>query len=421
MARKHPHLFANEIKGISPRTFGVELTGSGYGIVADITGISNDFPHTNPRNGYLYDRLLREYFRNCNNTVTDGLIHNDNLDLFPNSMDAGFTPNEYDNDTSYAGFFEYDPASNIQIITGTPLTTYSGHCITFNDGKPMFRHSDISLPSASLSPSRSPSFPFPCIQILKGSKSTNSVGLTGFYRRLQLTGVKFNTPESKGGGTRYGGPIKKVYLDNKGKSKTQDIFFRDSFTGYGNINGSPNRNAGTRIDPGELNSHFTGIDVNGDRIFGRPNLHNDFLDLGRNGTFSPLATGMNYSRTLKNSTSLAKGFSYKLLFARVHNGKIIEHLQPKHFPISGISYLDLFEQNFDVPKGDGVHVFVFNFGKVKIRTNQNAVGGGSGPTIESNSADGYWKNFQQSGNPNAEFTGGRIDFSAFNLYTAKLD
>ena len=96
MARKHPHLFANEIKGISPRTFGVELTGSGYGIAADITGISNDFPHTNPRNAYLYDRLLREYFRNCNNTVTDGLIHNDNLDLFPNPMDAGFTPNEYD-------------------------------------------------------------------------------------------------------------------------------------------------------------------------------------------------------------------------------------------------------------------------------------------------------------------------------------
>ena len=421
MARKHPHLFANEIKGISPRTFGVELTGSGYGIAAAITGISNDFPHPNPRNAYLYDRLLREYFRNCDNTVTAfRALHNDNTDVFPNSMDAGFTPNEYNNANSYFSFFEDDPSSNLQLITGTPLTTYSGHCINFNDGKPMFRHTDISLPSASLG--RSTSFPVPCIQRLIGSKANNNNGPTGFYRQLTLTGVKFNTATDKAGSNANGGRIKKVYLDNKGNGKFHDIFFRDPFTGYDNINGTPNRNFGTRVDASDLNHHQTGFTVNGHRIFGRPNLHNDFLDLGRNGTFNPLATGMQYSRTLKNSTSLKKGFSYKLLFARVHNGKIIEHLQPKHFPISGISYLDLFEQNFDVPKKDGVHVFVFNFGKVKIRTNQNAsIGDGSGPNIPRSGADGYWKNFQQSGNPNAEFTGGRIDFSAFNLYTALLD
>ena len=59
MAEKHPHLFEKEIKAISPRTFGVDLTGVGYGIAADITGISNDFPHTNPRNAYLYEKLLK--------------------------------------------------------------------------------------------------------------------------------------------------------------------------------------------------------------------------------------------------------------------------------------------------------------------------------------------------------------------------
>ena len=40
MARKHPHLFEKEIKGISPRTFGINLTGnSGYGVAAALTGI----------------------------------------------------------------------------------------------------------------------------------------------------------------------------------------------------------------------------------------------------------------------------------------------------------------------------------------------------------------------------------------------
>ena len=58
---KHPHLFEKEIKGLSPRTPGVELTGSSNAIVSAITGISNDFPHTNPRNAYLYEKLLKAY------------------------------------------------------------------------------------------------------------------------------------------------------------------------------------------------------------------------------------------------------------------------------------------------------------------------------------------------------------------------
>ena len=424
MARKHPHLFANEIKGISPRTFGVELTGSGYGIAAAITGISNDFPHTNPRNAYLYDRLLREYFRNCNNTVTDGLIHNDNLDLFPNNMDAGFTPNEYNFANSYFSFFENDPASNIQLITGTPLTTYSGHCVTFNGGEIMFNgNNDIEPPPGVNFEAISP-----CIQRLIGSKAGGSVGPTGFYRTLKITGTKFNTPEAKAATNSNGGPIRKVILDNKGKSKMRDIFFRTQFTGEHPFATRTTQDIQHGIGgSGHIEGHGQSIRPG----FTRQDHNNNFLDLGRNGTFGPLATGMKYKRTLSNNSKLTRGYAFKLLFTRVQNRKIVEHLQHEDFPISGISYLDLFEQNFDIPRKDGVHVHVFNFGKVKIQQNQ-AVGGpdlprhsqslgGGSPTQSGHSSDKYYKNFQQSGNPKALFTGGKIDFSAFNLYTALLD
>ena len=421
MARKHPHLFANEIKGISPRTFGVELTGSGYGIAAAITGISNDFPHTNPRNGYLYDRLLREYFRNCNNTVTDGLIHNDAADLFPNSMDAGFTPNDYSNSPPFRDFFDPDPSSNLMLTTGTPLTTYSGHCVFFNNGKPMFHGAeDIAPPPGVDFNSISP-----CIQRLIGSKANNSVGPTGFYRTLQLTGVKFNTAADKARTNSNGGRIKKVILDNKGNGKFHDIFFRDPFTGSFASNSpggvGPTLNFGCRFgSAGDLNHSSGFIGSPPHKVFSRLNLHNNFLDLGKNGTFGPFATGTMYSRTLTNGTSLKNGKKYRLLFTRVQNNKIIEHLQHSDFPISGITYLDLFEQNFDIPKKDGVHVHVFNFGKVRLQTNPGISGGQEGPSGP-NPLKFFYKSFQQSGNPNAPGTGGTIDFSAFNLYTALLD
>ena len=378
---KHPHEFEKEIKAISPRTFGVDLTGaSGYGIAADITGISNDFPHTNPRNGYIYDKLLREFFKNANNTVTNGQIHLNVDDVFPNGMDAGFTPNDYTESVPYKDFFEYDPSVNPMLATGVPLTTYSGHCVFFNSGKPYFH--PINDENSTFAGA-----PEPAIQCYSG-------GQTGFFREIKLTGTKFNTAAGKAQNNSQGGRMRKVYLDNEGNGKFHDIFFRTQFTG-GQIQGR-------RTDfplghsPGQPHERF----------FGRENLYNNFLDLGVSGVNGePFATGRVYSRTLRNNSALRDGSKYSLLFTRVQNGKIIEHLQHSDFPISGISYLDLFEQNYDAPRLDGVHVHVFSFGKVMIQRNLQV----SAPDEVAHA----YKQFQHGRPP--------IDFSAFQLFTAKLD
>ena len=64
---KHPHLFEKEIKGLSPGRD--SLTGDSNAIAAAITGISSDFPHTNPRNAYLYEKLLKAYTKTLVNST----------------------------------------------------------------------------------------------------------------------------------------------------------------------------------------------------------------------------------------------------------------------------------------------------------------------------------------------------------------
>mgnify|MGYP003141813214 CR=1 FL=1 len=428
MARKHPHLFEKEIKGISPRTFGINLTGnSGYGVAAALTGISNDFPHTNPRNAYLYEKLLKEYAKNVDNStdlnfgdfvnITDEegnlIVGQDGNSIgFGSEFENLFPDFAADNRNSHFGFTTspdfFDQSNNEQLYTGVPLETYSGHCVFFNSGMPLF-HGKIN-PGFSNEAINEINTKTPCIQTYSG-------GQTGFFRTLTLTGVKFNTDEAKAANNSEGGPIKKVYLDNRGNGKFHDIFFRDSFTGTKADNGTVNQGSiGGRLYGRNLNHNTSPT------IFSRLNLHNNFLDLGKNGTFGPFATGTQFSRTLTNGVSLANGKKYRLLFTRVQNNKIVDHLQHSDFPISGISYLDLFEQNFDVPKLDGVHVHVFNFGKVRLQQNPGISGGGTGPLGPNIGPQrSFYKDFQQSGNPNAPGTGGRIDFSAFNLYTALLD
>ena len=56
----NPHELANEIH------FNTGVTG----FASRITGLANDFPTGDPANIHMYDRLLREYFRNCNNLGT---------------------------------------------------------------------------------------------------------------------------------------------------------------------------------------------------------------------------------------------------------------------------------------------------------------------------------------------------------------
>jgi len=280
-------------------------------------------------------------------------------------------------------FFEYDPSANPMLVTGVPLSIYSGHCVFFNSGKPYFHpNSDeqTALPKANSVN--------PAIQCYSG-------GQTGFYRQIKLTGTKFNTAADKARNDSQGGVMRKVYLDNEGNGKFHDIFFRTQFTGTGIFSKRGHTELGHRLPDNHPSASFT-----------RNDLHNNFLDLGVSGTFGgPLATGRVYSRTLRNNSALRDGSKYSLLFTRVQNGKIIEHLQHSDFPISGISYLDLFEQNYDAPRLDGVHVHVFSFGKVMIQRNLQV----SAP----DEVGHVYKQFQHGRPP--------IDFSAFQLFTAKLD
>lgn len=87
---ENPHLLANEIHG----TFGTGLTGTGFAV--RITGLHNDFPTGVKSNGHIYDRVLREYYRNLDNHGFNGFQ--------TDSVDAGFTP------LTITGFFD---SSNI--------------------------------------------------------------------------------------------------------------------------------------------------------------------------------------------------------------------------------------------------------------------------------------------------------------------
>ena len=400
MAEKHPHLFEKEIKAISPRTFGVDLTGVGYGVAADITGISNDFPHTNPRNAYLYEKLLKAYAKNVDNSTDVNFGSIRFADFFPDQFEGGNTPAHPHfglNDT----YTFFDINNGLQIATGVPLADYSGHCVFFNSGKPYFHPNSDEQDFFQAGENAA-------IQTFSG-------GQTGFYRALQLTGVKFNNP-----GQALGGPMKKVYLNSTVGHQSQDIFFTRNETGAGAANGTPSQVNGGR------SFHLKHITPNNANItFGRQNLHNDFGNFRLNGTYgfnggndrhqNVTGTGLLYSRQLTNGSKLKRGHFYRLLFTRVQNGKIVEHLRHSDELISGISYLELFKQNYNTP-GDGVHVHVFNFDRLMIKRNSN----NGGPAVTH-----HYSFFQQSGNTNSALNGGvgrgKIDVSAFNLYTARLD
>ena len=432
MARKHPHLFEKEIKGISPRTFGIELTGnSGYGVAAALTGISNDFPHTNPRNAYLYEKLLKAYAKNVDNSTNTNFGTNEFTNLF-----LEFGSAEAGGRHSHFGFQSndfFDQSNNEQLYTGVSLETYSGHCVFFNSGKPAF-HPQDPVRNAGGFLNRLPT---------NGSWiQSYSGGQTGFYKQLSITGAKFNTPEAKAKNNSKGGPIRKIYLDSAVGNRTKDIFFSNDIrkagiTGKGGTDFERGGNGVTAVPRGAFEK--TGLPS---QIFGRERLHNDFGNFRFNGVYGINGltfadppevggTGLVFYRQISNNTALHQGNFYRLLFTRVQGGKIVDHLQHSDQLISGISYLDLFQDNFDTPPGDGVHVFVFNFGRTAIKTNRSDdnidVNGGKGPE-DSDYVAPHSMLFQQSGNANSPNGGNnspaanhRIDVSAFNLYTAQLD
>ena len=110
---ENPHLLSNEIHG----TFGATLTGTGFS--TRITGLANIFPTGDPRNDYLYKRVLREYYRNLDNHGFTGFQ--------TDAVDAGFTP------STITGFF--DPTIN-SLLGVTPATLlldiFSGSLFAFS-------------------------------------------------------------------------------------------------------------------------------------------------------------------------------------------------------------------------------------------------------------------------------------------------
>ena len=440
MARKHPHLFEKEIKGISPRTFGIELTGnSGYGVAAALTGISNDFPHTNPRNVYLYEKLLKEYAKNVDNSTDLNFGEVEFENFFPDfgAFQAGGRHSHFGFQTN-PDFFDHP--NNPQLFTGVPLETYSGHCVFFNSGKPAF-HPNDPVREANGFLNRLPAGVGSFIQSYSG-------GRTGFYKQLKVTGAKFNTPEAKAQNNSQGGPIRKIYLNTEPGNRTKDIFFSNDkrkagITGVffagggaaGNFDASKGRGGEEVGFVHRGNFEKTGAPLG---FFGRERIHNDFGNFRFNGVYGINGqtfanppevggTGLLFYRRISNNTALHQGNFYRLLFTRIQGGKIVDHLQHSDQLISGISYLDIFQDNFDTPPGNGVHVFVFNFGHTTIVSNVDNPDGPNGP-VASDYISPHNMLFQQSGNVNSPNGGNNspaatheIDVSAFNLYTAQLD
>lgn len=96
----NPHLLANEIHG----TFGTGITGTNF--ATRITGLANDYPTGVVANRHIYDRVLREYYRNLDNHGFTGFQ--------TDAVDAGFTP------LTITGFFD----TEVNVLLGVEAGSF---------------------------------------------------------------------------------------------------------------------------------------------------------------------------------------------------------------------------------------------------------------------------------------------------------
>jgi hypothetical protein len=87
---ENPHLLGNEIHA----SFGTGITGSNepFNFAARITGLANEFPTGTVEYRHIFDRAIRELYRNLENHGYEGLQSDE--------VDAGFVP------TTITGFFD---------------------------------------------------------------------------------------------------------------------------------------------------------------------------------------------------------------------------------------------------------------------------------------------------------------------------
>ena len=114
---ENPHFLEKDIHG----TFGAELTGTGFAV--RITGLNNEYPTGTARNKHMYDRVLREYYRNLDNHGFTGFQTDE--------IDAGFTP------LTITGFFD----STVNTLLGVEAGSFLDD-LTISDFS--FQLSDVS-------------------------------------------------------------------------------------------------------------------------------------------------------------------------------------------------------------------------------------------------------------------------------------
>jgi len=123
---ENPHFLEKDIHG----TFGAELTGTGFAV--RITGLNNEYPTGTARNKHMYDRVLREYYRNLDNHGFTGFQTDE--------IDAGFTP------LTITGFFD----STVNTLLGVEAGSFLDD-LTISDFS--FQLSDVGSDSVLASAS----------------------------------------------------------------------------------------------------------------------------------------------------------------------------------------------------------------------------------------------------------------------------
>ena len=278
--------------------------------------MANDYPTGDPTNLHMYDRLMREYYRNCDNLGFTGLQ--------TDPVDAGFTP------LTITGFF--DTGVNAALKAHPALSDVSGRCLFFNTG----------IPGAVALGTR------PMFHVEKDNSNVQT-----FYGKSAGAFAQSFTGGNPGVMIPYTG-YKNIF--NRGKT----------FLASGNQQGVTTSGRLFDVDHfkvGGVTEKRNGLPETLGFSQGGKNIArkiSDGSDIRKGSSFGALIVGvhegeivdhMQHPFPLFHSESTSK--------APTTSGR----LSPIHDELDDITYLDLFKTNFPMIE-DGVHLLIFSFGAV---------------------------------------------------------
>ena len=306
---ENPHELANDIHFNT----GKALTGL-YGFARRITGLANDYPTGDPTNLHMYDRLMREYYRNCDNLGFTGLQ--------TDPVDAGFTP------LTITGFF--DTGVNTALKAHPALHDVSGRCLFFNTGipgavalgtRPMFHIERDNSNVRTFYGKSNGAF----AQSFTGGNPGVMIPYTG-YKNIFNRKKTFLVSGENAAGTTSGRAF------DVGHFKIGHL--TDKRNGLPEILGFSGRNIARKISDGspiKQGSSFGALMIG---------VHE-----------GEIVEHMQHPFPLFHSESTSK--------APTTSGR----LSPIHDELDDITYMDLFKNNFPMIE-DGVHILIFSFGAV---------------------------------------------------------